>query len=222
MTAAATPTDAHPPALATSPNAVNLLAHQDRLRPHDSMTWAELGLQLQLDWIDDAAPVPISSPTISRLPSNDMKIYGGDPLTEDVVLVRCNHCKRRLLMSSFADHAGTLTPNTIPNLLLDRCPNGPKPVPESDVACPVEIETPVVVPTSGPFRGLTLKRSVRYKDATTATIDLDRHCGVRTPCGLPCLRPLTCRVHSMLAKSMVQGRSRPLPHLLRAATGTAN
>jgi hypothetical protein len=72
------------------------------------MTWADLGQQLHLDLMDeDPHPAQsMASPTISRLPPDDMKIYGGDPLTEEVCLVRCNQCQRRLLMSSFAEHVG--------------------------------------------------------------------------------------------------------------------
>jgi hypothetical protein len=50
------------------------------------------------------------------------------------------------------------------------------------------------------------------------SLDLDRHCGVITQPNLtPCLRSLTCKSHSLLAKSAVPGRTRPFEELFERA-----
>ncbi len=47
-------------------------------------------------------------------------------------------------------------------------------------------------------------------------LDLDRNCGVIiSSTGLPCLRSLTCKSHSLTSKRKVQGRSKPFDMLLR-------
>lgn len=47
-------------------------------------------------------------------------------------------------------------------------------------------------------------------------LDLDKNCGVIiSSTGLPCLRSLTCKSHSLTSKRKVEGRSKPLDELLR-------
>jgi SAGA-associated factor 73 len=47
-------------------------------------------------------------------------------------------------------------------------------------------------------------------------LDYDKNCGVIiSSTGLPCLRSLTCKSHSLTSKRKVEGRSKPFDDLLR-------
>lgn len=51
--------------------------------------------------------------------------------------------------------------------------------------------------------------------STIDTLDLDRHCGVIiAPSGVPCMRSVTCKSHSLASKRAVIGRSRDFDTLL--------
>mgnify|MGYP002783660291 FL=1 len=60
----------------------------------------------------------------------------------------------------------------------------------------------------------------KIKEQAKATqkqkLDLDKNCGVIiSSTGLPCLRSLTCKSHSLTSKRKVLGRSRPFDELLK-------
>lgn len=71
-------------------------------------------------------------------------------------------------------------------------------------------------PFSKPFTCMCSKLKEISRNNQKQRLDLDKNCGVIiSSTGLPCLRSLTCKSHSLTSKRKVEGRSKPLDELLR-------
>lgn len=46
------------------------------------------------------------SPVTTQLNAKDMEIFGAMPMDEDIVVVKCNNCRRPILPSKFKEHCG--------------------------------------------------------------------------------------------------------------------
>jgi hypothetical protein len=76
------------------------------------------------------------------------------------------------------------------------------------ILVPAQFETVVL---NEKIKRASKKRSTRQP----VVLDLDKHCGVLTmPNNAPCMRSLTCKSHSIIAKRAILGRSRPYDELL--------
>lgn len=66
------------------------------------------------------------------------------------------------------------------------------------------------------FICLCTKMKENSRQLQKQKLDLEKNCGVIiSSTGLPCLRSLTCKSHSLTSKRKVQGRLKPFDELLR-------
>ncbi|GBE86564.1 predicted protein [Sparassis crispa] len=163
-------------------------------------------------------PADISSPPsppTSWLSARDMKMFGAEPLREEIGLVKCIDCGKPVLRSAILEHAENCAKirnggkkgakgKANGEADTDTTKKGKKRKAEDEDPTPDDPSLPkkkksATKVTKGRFKG---------------PVDYDKQCGVINDKGLPCSRSLTCKSHSMGAKRAVQGRSKPYDELL--------
>ncbi|KAG8950789.1 hypothetical protein FRC03_012744 [Tulasnella sp. 419] len=138
-----------------------------------------------------------------------MRVYGSTPLQPEVGIVRCNECNKAILASAIATHAKNceqIRGGSGKNKAGKDSVSGTKRKPEEETDVP-----------GGPAKKKTKKelaKTTGSKPRVKGPAELDKNCCVINAKGLPCSRSITCKVHSMVAKRSVQGRSKPYDELL--------
>ncbi|KAI0328694.1 SCA7-domain-containing protein [Cubamyces sp. BRFM 1775] len=145
------------------------------------------------------------SPPTAWLTARDMKVFGAEPLEQEVGLVKCKDCLKPIMRSAVLEHAENCAKirsggkKGVKGKLgadADADKRGKKRKAED------EIDDPSV----------PKKKAARPR--VKGPVDYDKQCGVINDKGLPCSRSLTCKSHSMGAKRAVQGRSKAYDELL--------
>ncbi|RPD64433.1 SCA7-domain-containing protein [Lentinus tigrinus ALCF2SS1-7] len=147
------------------------------------------------------------SPPTSWLSARDMKMFGAEPLVQEVGIVKCKDCQKAVLRSAILEHAehcikirngGKKGAKGKAAEVEDK--KGKKRKAEDEVPNPDEPSAP--------------KTKKQARTRVKGPVDFDKQCGVINDKGLPCSRSLTCKSHSMGAKRGVLGRSKPYDELL--------
>ncbi|KAG8907872.1 hypothetical protein FRB99_001731 [Tulasnella sp. 403] len=169
--------------------------------------------QSKINWDDlDAfvnSPIPGSdgppaSPPTAWLEDTVMPIYGASPMEPVAAIIRCKDCDKPVLSSALSSHRDNC--EKIRKLLAkNKKDTGSKRKAEDDGS------------TDAPAKKKTKKELAKATSGTKRVkgpAKLDEHCCVINEKGQPCSRSITCKVHSMVAKRAVQGRSKPYDELL--------
>lgn len=147
-----------------------------------------------------------ASPPTSWLNEGDMAIYGAAPLEQSVPVILCSECNKPILASALSSHKSNCEKVRKLTGKGKKDATGSKRKAEEETAADV----------GAPAKKKTKKELA--KAAGTKRIKgpthLDKHCCVINEKGQPCSRSITCKVHSMVAKRAVQGRSKPYDELL--------
>ncbi|KAG9044672.1 hypothetical protein FS837_007719 [Tulasnella sp. UAMH 9824] len=176
---------------------------------NSKINWDDLDDQVDSP-SSSSEPLAAASPPTAWLDDRDMPMYGAAPMEQSVPIIRCPECEKPILASALSGHK--------PNCEKIKKLNAKN---KKDLAVTTgskrkaEDDGPVEV-AGGPPKKKGKKELA--KTGGTKRIkgpaSLDKHCCVINEKGQPCSRSITCKVHSMVAKRAVQGRSKPYDELL--------
>jgi SAGA-associated factor 73 len=161
------------------------------------------------------------SPPTLWLDNRQMPMFGAEPLQQEVPIVRCHECQKPILASAIVNHQKVCATK--------RAKSGGK---HSCAQATSVVLTYVMDAGSGkrkaeddgaeqPLKKKTKKELAKEAAASKNTKgrikgppEYDKHCCVINAKGVPCSRSITCKVHSMVAKRSVIGRSKGYDELL--------
>ncbi|KAI0629302.1 SCA7-domain-containing protein [Trametes polyzona] len=149
---------------------------------------------------------PPPSPPTAWLSARDMKIYGAEPLEQEIGVVKCKECLKPVLRSAIVEHTEHC----------NKIRSGGKKGSKGKVGADAEPDKKgkkrkAEDELDDPNAPKTKKQA---RTRVKGPVDYDKQCGVINDKGLPCSRSLTCKSHSMGAKRAVQGRSKGYDELL--------
>ncbi|OSD05530.1 SCA7-domain-containing protein [Trametes coccinea BRFM310] len=144
------------------------------------------------------------SPPTSWLTARDMKMFGAQPLEQEIGLVKCKDCYKPVLRSAILDHADNCA----------KARSGGKKGIKGKVADTEAEKKGKKRKAEDELEDQSQPKKKAARPRVKGPVDYDKQCGVINDKGLPCSRSLTCKSHAMGAKRAVQGRSKPYDELL--------
>ncbi|KAJ3305273.1 hypothetical protein HDV03_001871 [Kappamyces sp. JEL0829] len=150
-------------------------------------------------------------PALAKHSSDGFRISLDDNLT----LVSCNLCSKKLLQSALLKHSETCT-GPVKEEKLSPLLAKPDSIPAStfspSTTGPVTVTLPNLSAAALPSAQAPNKKPAAIKkrkiDSIAPTFNYDVQCAVKTDTG-KCTRAITCKMHSVSMKRAVLGRSKP-------------
>ncbi|KAG9001831.1 hypothetical protein FRB94_004483 [Tulasnella sp. JGI-2019a] len=163
------------------------------------------------------SPYAAASPPTAWLDHRDMPTYGAAPLEPEVPVIRCTDCDKPILASALTSHKVNCEKIKKANVKGKKdsgsLTGSKRKATEDELSATGDN-------SSQPPKKKTKKELAKAAAAGGGTkrvkgpAHLDKHCCVINEKGFPCSRSITCKVHSMVAKRAVQGRSKSYDELL--------